>query len=76
VRHRGDGFQGIELQGKLDGVTSQITPLPERKERALFSRVILQNNFQAHFDFFLSHARVRLKKLSFTRTPVAPNARG
>ena len=30
------------LQGKLDGVTSQITPLPERKERALFSRVILQ----------------------------------
>jgi len=34
------------LQGKLDGVTSQITPLPERKERALFSRVILQNNFR------------------------------
>jgi arginine/ornithine transport system substrate-binding protein len=34
------------LQGKLDGVTSQITPLPERKEKALFSRVILQNNFR------------------------------
>jgi ABC-type amino acid transport substrate-binding protein len=31
------------LQGKLDIVVSQITPLPERKERALFSRIIMQN---------------------------------
>ena len=34
------------LQGKLDALVSQITPLPERKERALFSRIILQNNFR------------------------------
>jgi ABC-type amino acid transport substrate-binding protein len=34
------------LQGKLDIVASQITPLPERKERALFSRIILQNLYR------------------------------
>lgn len=34
------------LQGKLDGVTSQITPTPERVGKVLFSRVILQNNFR------------------------------
>jgi len=34
------------LQGKLDAIVSQITPLPERKERALFSRIILQNKFR------------------------------
>lgn len=34
------------LQGKLDGVTSQITPTPERVGKFLFSRVILQNNFR------------------------------
>ena len=34
------------LQGKLDVVASQITPLPERKERALFSRIIVQNLYQ------------------------------
>jgi ABC-type amino acid transport substrate-binding protein len=45
------------LQGKLDAVVSQITPLPERKERALFSRIILQNNFRfvvpkdSHYTF-------------------------
>jgi arginine/ornithine transport system substrate-binding protein len=45
------------LQGKLDGITTQITPLPERKERALFSRIILQNNFRfvvpqdSHYEF-------------------------
>jgi ABC-type amino acid transport substrate-binding protein len=34
------------LQGKLDGITSQITPTPERVGKVLFSRVILQNNFR------------------------------
>ncbi len=34
------------LQGKLDIIVSQITPLPERKERALFSRIIVQNLYQ------------------------------
>jgi ABC-type amino acid transport substrate-binding protein len=34
------------LQGKLDIIVSQITPLPERKERALFSRIILQNLYR------------------------------
>jgi len=34
------------LQGKLDAVVSQITPLPERKERALFTRIIVQNLYQ------------------------------
>ena len=34
------------LQGKLDGITTQLTPTPERKERVLFSRVILQNNYR------------------------------
>jgi arginine/ornithine transport system substrate-binding protein len=34
------------LQGKLDGITTQLTPTAERKERVLFSRVILQNNYR------------------------------
>ena len=34
------------LQGKLDAIVSRITPLPERKERALFSRIVLQNKFR------------------------------
>jgi arginine/ornithine transport system substrate-binding protein len=34
------------LQDKLDGITSQITPTPERVGKVLFSRVILQNNFR------------------------------
>jgi arginine/ornithine transport system substrate-binding protein len=45
------------LQGKLDGITSQITPTPERVGKVLFSRVILQNNFRfvvpkdSHYTF-------------------------
>ena len=45
------------LQGKLDGITSQITPTPERVGKVLFSRVILQNNFRfvvpkdSHYSF-------------------------
>lgn len=45
------------LQGKLDGITSQITPTPERVGRVLFSRIILQNNFRfvvpkdSHYEF-------------------------
>ena len=45
------------LQGKLDGITSQITPTPERVCRVLFSRIILQNNFRfvvpkdSHYEF-------------------------
>ena len=43
------------LQGKLDIIVSQITPLPERKERALFSRIILQNLYRfvvpVHSDY-------------------------
>jgi ABC-type amino acid transport substrate-binding protein len=31
------------LQGKLDGIVSQITPTPERVDKALFSVIILQN---------------------------------
>src|SRR5260370_35748077 len=31
------------LQGKLDGVVSQITPTPERVGKVLFSRILLQN---------------------------------
>jgi ABC-type amino acid transport substrate-binding protein len=34
------------LQGKLDAVTTQLTPTAERKERALFTRMILQNNYR------------------------------
>jgi ABC-type amino acid transport substrate-binding protein len=34
------------LQGKLDAVTTQLTPTAERKDRALFSRIILQNNYR------------------------------
>lgn len=34
------------LQGKLDVIVSQITPLPERKERMLFSRIIVQNLYR------------------------------
>src|SRR6516165_10618042 len=31
------------LQGKLDGVVSQITPTSERVGKVLFSRILLQN---------------------------------
>jgi arginine/ornithine transport system substrate-binding protein len=34
------------LQGKLDAITTQLTPTAERKERVLFSRIILQNNYR------------------------------
>jgi arginine/ornithine transport system substrate-binding protein len=34
------------LQGKLDAVTTQLTPTAERKQRVLFSRIILQNNYR------------------------------
>src|SRR5271167_4343553 len=34
------------LQGKLDGITTQLTPTPERRERVLFSRIIMQNNYR------------------------------
>jgi len=33
------------LQGKLDGVVSQITPTPERVEKALFTVVLVQNMY-------------------------------
>jgi arginine/ornithine transport system substrate-binding protein len=34
------------LQGKLDAIATQLTPTVERKERVLFSRIILQNNYR------------------------------
>jgi arginine/ornithine transport system substrate-binding protein len=34
------------LLGKLDAITTQLTPTLERKERALFTRIILQNNYR------------------------------
>src|SRR4029077_11637013 len=35
------------LQGKLDGITSQITPKPDGVGNVRFSRAILQNNFRS-----------------------------
>lgn len=45
------------LQGKLDAIATQLTPTAERKERALFTRMILQNNYRfvvpidAHYTY-------------------------
>jgi arginine/ornithine transport system substrate-binding protein len=51
------------LQGKLDAITTQLTPTVERKERALFTRIILQNNYrfvvpaESHYTYTMEGLR-------------------
>ena len=59
------------LQGRLDAVVTQLTPTAERKEKALFTRIILQNNYRFVLpaDAHLSFTKDGLKgvKIGLTR---------
>jgi ABC-type amino acid transport substrate-binding protein len=59
------------LQGKLDGVVSQITPTPERVDKALFSVILVQNlySFVVPKDSHYAYTKEGLKgvKIGLTR---------